>query len=103
MLARLLNNTVVEIYRAIDGFSLSDCYHPDILASAESVPDYVTVGSTLADGAWYDTEGNAFIEIEEEPPIEEPVSETPVTEELAPEAAAEEPVAEEPVAEEPVA
>lgn len=91
MLAKLTDSVVVEIYKAVDGFDLSDCFHPDILAVAEDIPSYVTLGSTLADGVWTDAEGNVLENpnaVEE--PAEEPAEE-PVVEEAVEEPAAEEP------------
>ncbi len=75
MLAKLNNGTVVEIYKALDGFKLSDCFHPDILAAAQDIPPYVTQGSTLADGVWTDAEGNVLVDPYAEEPVEEPAEE----------------------------
>lgn len=42
--ARIFNGIVVEILTPIEGFALSECFHPSILAASVSVPDEVMPG-----------------------------------------------------------
>lgn len=39
--ARVLNNTVQEIFTPFGGFELADCFTPEIVALFEDVPDDV--------------------------------------------------------------
>jgi len=58
MQARLLNRTVVEILNAVPGFSLEQCFHPDILAASVQTPIDVQTGWTVEeDGTIKDAEG----------------------------------------------
>jgi hypothetical protein len=41
--ARIQNNKVVEILLPIAGFTVDQCFHPDILATCEQVEDAVQV------------------------------------------------------------
>ena len=41
--ARIQNNKVVEILVPIAGFTIDQCFHPDILATCEQVEDDVQV------------------------------------------------------------
>ncbi len=50
--AKLTNNQVTEILVAIDGFTIEQCFHPDILKDAVPVPSQVEHGWTLIDGTW---------------------------------------------------
>ena len=80
---RVNDGIIVEVLTAHSGFSLSECFHPDILAQTIQVDDDVQVGDPIP-----------VVEapvIEEAPVVEETplVEETPVTEEAPPEAPAE--------------
>ena len=95
MIVLMNENTIAQELVAVEGFSLEECFHKDIIKSAIEVPDYVSSGCTLQDdGTWFDAEGvliEASVIAEEEPVVEEEV-----VEEVAEEPAAEEPAAEEP-------
>ena len=90
MLARIENDTVIEVLTPIGGFKVSECFHKDLIALCVDIPNHAQVGWVLVGGEWQEP-------APEEPVAEDPVAE-PVAEEPAPEAVAEEPVAEEPVA-----
>ena len=80
-------NTISQELVAVEGFSLKECFHKDIINSAIDVPEVLSVGCVLQeDGSWVDAEGVA---------VEMPVVEEPVVEEVAEEPAVEEPAAEE--------
>lgn len=59
---RVNDGIIVEVLTAHSGFSLSECFHPDILAQTIQVADSVQVGD----------------------PVPVPVVETPVVEETPP-------------------
>jgi hypothetical protein len=42
--ARIQDNTVVEIVKPVNGFSLQQCFHPDLLKNVISCPDEVQAG-----------------------------------------------------------
>ena len=99
-------NTIAQELVVVEGFSLAECFHKDIIQSAIDVPEVLSVGCVRQeDGSWVDAEGVAVeIPVVEEPVVEaaEEPAEVPV--ESPAEAPAEEPVeasAEEP-AEAPV-
>jgi hypothetical protein len=71
---RVNDGIIVEVLTAPSGFSLSACFHPDILAHCVEVPDEAQVGDTYTPA------------VVEEASV---VVETPVTEEAPPEAPAE--------------
>jgi hypothetical protein len=50
--ARIQNNVAVEVFVPHEGFTLLECFHPDVAAIFNEVPDSVTVGSTVEDGVW---------------------------------------------------
>ena len=52
--ARIQGNAVVEILKPVDGFSIQQCFHPELLKNAISCPDEVQVGWS------YDAEAGAF-------------------------------------------
>ena len=84
-------NTISQELVAVEGFSLKECFHKDIINSAIDVPEVLSVGCVLQeDGSWVDAEGVA---------VEMPVVEEPVVEEVAEEPAVEEPAAAEESAE----
>jgi hypothetical protein len=71
MQARLLNRTVVEILNAVPGFSIEQCFHPDILATSAQTPIDVQLGWTVEeDGTIKDAEGV----VQYTPPVVEPES-----------------------------
>jgi hypothetical protein len=52
--ARILGNTVVEVVTPIEGFSIEQCFHPDLIKNMVSCPTDVRAGWS------YDPETNAF-------------------------------------------
>ena len=42
--ARIQENMVVEIVKPVDGFSIQQCFHPDLLKNMVSCPDEVQSG-----------------------------------------------------------
>jgi len=50
--ARVHNNVVVEILTPVDGFSIEDCFHPDILDKT------ITVGSDVEQGWFVNSDGS---------------------------------------------
>ena len=110
MIVLMNGNTITQQLVAVEGFSLEECFHKDIIKSAIDVPEVLSVGCVLQeDGSWVDAEGVVVeMPVVEEPvveAVEEPAAEEPVAEEAAEEPAAEEPVVEEAAeeaAEEPV-
>lgn len=53
MLARISNNTIVEVLVPVDGFSIEDCFHPSILIGCIPLPEGAGVGWTQQeDGSW---------------------------------------------------
>lgn len=42
--ARIQDNMVVEIVKPVDGFSIQQCFHPDLLKNVISCPDEVQSG-----------------------------------------------------------
>lgn len=81
MQARLLNRTVVEILNAVPGFSIEQCFHPDILAASINTPIDVETGWTIEeDGTIKDAEGSVqYAPPQPEAPVESPTEE-PVAE-----------------------
>ena len=69
-MARINDGTVVEVLKPIDGFGITDCFHPDILA------DCVPCGDDVQPG-WIVTE-DGIVPPEPEAPAEEaPAEEAP--------------------------
>lgn len=56
--ARIQNNIVVEILVPVAGFTIDQCFHPDILAVCEQVEDEVQVN-------WIKQEDGSFAAPEE--------------------------------------
>ena len=52
--ARIQGNTVAEIVKPVDGFSIQQCFHPDLLKIIINCPDDVQAGWS------YDAETGAF-------------------------------------------
>ena len=50
--AKLIGNQVSEILVAIDGFTIEECFHPEVLVGIIPVPDEVQNGWSLVDGVW---------------------------------------------------
>jgi hypothetical protein len=67
MKARIQNNTVVEILAPIAGFTIDQCFHPDLLAQCVDVTEGMQVGDVYTP-----------------PVVEEVVEETPPEEPSAP-------------------
>ena len=84
--ARLDAGTVVEILTAPEGVLLSDCFHPDILATCIPCSDDAQIGWVYEGGMLYDPANPppapVPVEPTEEVVVEEPAAEV-VTEEPA--------------------
>ena len=81
MRVRLVNQTVVEILNTVPGFSVEQCFHPDIIAASIVAPISVEHGWTFEeDGTIKDAEGVVQYT---PPPPETPIAEPAV--EAAPE------------------
>ena len=65
-MARIIDGAVTEVLKPIDGFDISDCFHPDILAGCVSCGDDVQPGWVLTE------DGFAAPEPEPEPEEEAP-------------------------------
>lgn len=50
--ARVIDNTAIEVFTPPDGFTIDDCFHPDVAALFEVVPDSVTPNSVRNGGVW---------------------------------------------------
>jgi hypothetical protein len=48
--ARIQGNTAVEVFVPHEGFSLAECFHPEIAALFVQVPDGTLTGATTDDG-----------------------------------------------------
>lgn len=71
--ARIQDNTVVEIVKPVDGFSIQQCFHPDLLKSIFSCPDNVQVGwSYDADTGAFTAPSEPEVPVEPEAPVEPP-------------------------------
>lgn len=75
MRVRLVNQTVVEILNAVPGFSVEQCFHPDIIAASVETPITVEQGWTIEeDGTIKDAEGVVqYTPSQPEAPVAEPV------------------------------
>jgi hypothetical protein len=69
-MARINDGTVVEVLKPIDGFDISDCFHPDILA------DCVPCGDDVQPG-WIVTEDGIVAPEPAPEPEPEPEEEAP--------------------------
>lgn len=74
--ARVNGTDVVEICTPVAGFSIDQCFHPDIVAQLVPCADNVTVEWTYVDGKFVDPNAPMV----EEPAPEEPAQETPPAE-----------------------
>lgn len=70
MKARIINGIVGEILTPIDGFSIEDCFHPQLIAMCVDVADEVQVG-------WVQQEDGSFAAPVVVAPVEEAPVETP--------------------------
>jgi hypothetical protein len=88
-MARITDGVVGDVIVPIDGFSIEECFHPDVLAQYINVADDVQPGWIVTEDGIVDPNAP---EPEPEPEVEEaPAEETPVEEEAP---AEEEPAAE---------
>lgn len=69
--ARIQGDTVTEMVKPVDGFSIQQCFHPDLLKNVISCPDEVQAGWS------YDAETGVFaappapeVPVEPEAPVE---------------------------------
>jgi hypothetical protein len=67
MKARIQSGYVIEILTAIEGFTIDQCFHPDIIAQCVDVTEGMKVG-------------DVYPAVVEEVVVETPVVETPVVE-----------------------
>ena len=67
MKARIIDGVVAEILVPVSGFTVEQCFHPDILAQCVDVPDSMQVG-------------DVYPPVVEETSVETPVETSPVTE-----------------------
>lgn len=74
-MARISDDTVVEILKPIAGFDIADCFHPDILAGCIACGDDVKPGWILTTEGLVDPD--AVVPAEEAPVEEAPVEEAP--------------------------
>ena len=52
MLARVIEDTIVEVLRPIDGFTLNDSFSKELLDLCTEVPNDAEAGWVLVDGTW---------------------------------------------------
>jgi len=69
-MARINDGTVMEVLKPIDGFDITDCFHPDILAGCLPCADDVQPG-------WIVTEDGIVAPEPEAPAEEAPAEEAP--------------------------
>jgi len=50
--ARIQDNAIVEFLKPVDGFSVEECFHAEILEQVQVVEDSVELGASLVDGVW---------------------------------------------------
>ena len=87
-MARIIDDVVSDVIVPIEGFTIEECFHPDVLAQYTPVPDDAQPG-------WVLTEVGVVDPNAPEPEPEAPVEETTVEEAPVEEAPAEEAPAEE--------
>lgn len=63
---RILNNLVQEVFVCPEGFTIGECFHPDVVKLFSIVPDEV-------EAMWIKTEDGTFM------PPRQPITEIPVT------------------------
>ena len=95
MRVRLVNQTVVEILNAVPGFSVEQCFHPQIIAASVETPITVEPGWIIEeDGTIKDAEGAVqYAPPQPEAPVEAPIEDAAPdapADEAAPEAPADE-------------
>lgn len=93
-MARIIDGRVDEIIVPVEGFTIEECFHPDVLAQYTPVPDAAQPGWVLTEDGVVDPnapepEPEPEVPAEEEVPVEEaPVEEAPAEEAPAEEAPA---------------
>ncbi len=51
--ARMVGNVAAEVFTPPEGVALAECFHPDVAAQFEEVPEEITQNSTRsAKGKW---------------------------------------------------
>lgn len=88
-MARITDGVVGDVIVPIEGFSIEECFHPDVLAQYTTVADDVQPGWIVTEEGFVDP--NAPEPAPEPEPEEAPAEEAPVEEEAP---AEEEPAAE---------
>lgn len=85
-MARIIDGRVDEIIVPIEGFTIEECFHPDVLTQYVSVADDVQPGWILTENGIVDPnapepEPELEVPAEEEAPVEEaPAEEAPAEE-----------------------
>lgn len=83
-MARIIDGRVDEIIVPVEGFTIEECFHPDVLAQYTSVPDDAQPGWVLTEDGVVDPdapEPEPEVPAEEEAPVEEaPAEEAPAEE-----------------------
>lgn len=83
-MARIIDGVVGDVIVPVEGFTIEECFHPDVLAQYTPVPDDAQPGWVLTEVGVVDPnapEPEPEVPAEEEVPVEEaPVEEAPVEE-----------------------
>lgn len=58
--ARIQNDTVVEIFQPVPGFTVEQCFHPSLIAMCEMVGDNVQVGWVRQENGSFDIQVNTI-------------------------------------------
>jgi len=88
-MARIIDGRVDEIIVPVDGFTIEECFHPDVLAQYFPVADDVQPGWVVTEDGIVDPnapepEPEPEVPAEEEAPVEEAPAEEAPAEEPAP-------------------
>lgn len=79
-MARIVDGVVVDVLVPLEGFTIEECFHPDLLAQYIPVTDDVQAGWILTEDGLADPEAEA--PVEEAPAEEAPAEEAPAAESL---------------------
>lgn len=75
-MARIIDGVILDVIVSVEGFTIEECFHPDLLAQYIPVTDDVQPG-------WVLTE-NGIVDPDTEAPVEEAPAEEAPAEEPAP-------------------